>query len=180
MALTGKKTNIALIGFMGTGKTSVGEALADRLGILYVRIDDLIVEQAGKPIPEIFRQDGEKRFRELEAEVVRTVSGRRGAVIDCGGGVVLEHENIEQLRQNSAIILLTSSPEVILKRISENGDQRPLFNNVDKPATIRKLLSIREPLYRDAADYVVDTSRLSVKQVVEKILEYLGSNSLAK
>jgi shikimate kinase len=180
MALTGKKTNIALIGFMGTGKTSVGEALANRLGILYVRTDDLIVEQAGKPISEIFRQDGEKRFRELEAEVVRTVSGRRGAVIDCGGGVVLDHENIEQLRQNSAIILLTSSPEVILERISKNGDQRPLFNNVDKPATIRKLLSTREPLYRDAADYVVDTSKLSVRQVVEKILEYLASNSLAK
>jgi shikimate kinase len=178
--LTEKKANIVLIGFMGTGKTSVGEALADRLGILYVRTDDLIVEQTGKPISEIFRQDGEKRFRELEAEVVRRVSSSRRAVIDCGGGVVLNRENIERLRQNSAIILLTSSPEVILERISRNGDQRPLFNNVDKPATIRRLLSMREHLYRDAADYVVDTSRLSVMEVVEKILEYVGSNSLTK
>jgi len=178
--LTEKNANIALIGFMGTGKTSVGEALADRLGILCIRTDDLIVEQAGKPIPEIFRQDGEKRFRELEAEVVRKVSSRRMAVIDCGGGVVLNHENIEWLRQNSIIILLTSSPEVILERISRNGDQRPLFNNVDKPATIRRLLSMREHLYRDAADYVVDTSGLSVMEVVEKILEYVGSNSLTK
>jgi len=168
------KTNIALIGFMGTGKTSVGRALAIRLEKKFVRTDDLIVERAGKTIPEIFEEDGESRFRELEIEIAKEVSEKKDVVIDCGGGIVLNKINVDRLRKNARIILLTASPEVILERISTDGEQRPLLNTPDKPKRIAELLHLREPYYKGSADFEIDTSSLNVDEVIEKIIEFLG------
>jgi len=172
------KTNIALIGFMGTGKTSVGRALAAKSNKEFIRTDDLIVEVAGKSIPEIFEQNGESRFRELEIDVVRKVSDRKGVVIDCGGGVVLNRINIDNLKRNSRIILLTASPQVILERTSKDGEKRPLLNTPDRLERIRQLLSFREPLYKKSADFEIDTSNLNVDQVVDKILEFLKDDNV--
>ena len=172
------KTNIALIGFMGTGKTSVGRALATKLNKEFIRTDDLIVELVGKSIPEIFGQDGESRFRELEIEVVKKISDKKGLVIDCGGGVILNKINVDNLEKNSRIILLTASPEVIFERVLKDGEQRPLLNTWDKLKRIKQLLFLREPLYKRSADFEIDTSNLKVDQVVDKILGFLKNDSV--
>jgi len=167
-----------LIGFMGTGKTSVGRVLAVRLKKEFIRTDDLIAESAGKSIPEIFEEDGELRFRELETEVVKRISDKKGMVIDCGGGVILNRINVDNLKKNSRIILLTASPEAILERVLKDAEQRPLLETQDKLERIKQLLSLREPLYKRFADFEIDTSNLDVDQVVDKILEYLKDASV--
>lgn len=167
-----------MIGFMGTGKTSVGRVLAVRLKKEFIRTDDLIAESAGKSIPEIFEEDGELRFRELETEVVKRISDKKGMVIDCGGGVILNRINVDNLKKNSRIILLTASPEAILERVLKDAEQRPLLETQDKLERIKQLLSLREPLYKRFADFEIDTSNLDVDQVVDKILEYLKDASV--
>ena len=121
------KSNVALIGFMGVGKSAVGKALAERLGKKYVEVDSLIVQKAGKSITQIFQEEGEIAFRELEIEVIKEIALKKNQVIDCGGGVVLNKINIDRLKQNAVIIWLTASPEVILKRTTLDGDVRPLL-----------------------------------------------------
>ena len=103
------KSNIALIGFMGTGKTSIAKDLATKLKKEFIHTDDFISVKAGKSIPKIFEQDGEQKFRELEIEVVKEISDKKNVVIDCGGGVILNVINIERLKKNAKIILLTAS-----------------------------------------------------------------------
>ena len=110
------KSNIALIGFMGAGKTAVGRTLAEKLGKRFVELDSLIEQKAGKSVAEIFQQDGEISFRELEIEVTKEVSRERNLVIACGGGIVLNKINIDRLREESIIVYLVASPEVILRR----------------------------------------------------------------
>ncbi len=164
------KASIALIGFMGTGKTVVGKALAKKLGKEFVELDSLIEQMAGKTIPEIFREDGEIAFRELEIEATRKVSQKRNTIIACGGGVVLNKINIDRLREGGRIVYLTASPEVILKRTSNDAGERPLLKVADPALTIRKLLNFRKPFYERAADITVNTSRLNVDSVVAQII----------
>ena len=155
------KTSIALIGFMGTGKTVVGKALADKLGIEFVELDYLIEEKAGKSIPEIFRQDDEVVFRD--------VADSKNQVIACGGGIVLNKINIDRLKKESVIVYLTASPKVILKRVSDD-DERPLLKVTNPAQTIQELLRFRKPFYEQAADIKIDTSKLDVNSVVEQII----------
>jgi len=163
------KSSIALIGFMGTGKTAVGKALAERLGKEFIELDALIELKAGKTIPEIFKQDGEIAFRELEIEVTKEVSEKKNAVIACGGGVVLNKINIDRLKGESLIVYLTASPGVILKRTS--GDEnRPLLKVVDRTSEIQRLLKFRKPFYERAADITINTSKLAINSVVEQII----------
>ena len=167
------KTSIALIGFMGTGKTVVGKVLAQKFAKKFIELDAVIEKKAGRSIPEIFRQDGEIRFRELEIEAVRTVANKKNVVIACGGGIVLNTINIDRLRKGSVIICLTASPAVILKRTSGDKDGRPLLNVADRRQQIKKLLQFRRPFYSRAADTMINTSRLNINMVVDKILELL-------
>ncbi len=168
------KSNIALIGFMGTGKTAVGRLLAERLGREFIELDVLIEEKAGKTIPEIFKQEGEIAFREREIEATREVAEKENAVIACGGGVVLNQINVDRLRKQSVIVYLTASPDAILKRTSSDKDERPLLVAEDKAAKVDALLKSREPFYERAADITVDTSELEVTGVVEQILAGLS------
>lgn len=165
------KTNIAIIGFMGTGKSAVGKALAQKLGKELIALDDIIAIRAGKTIPEIFRQDGEVRFREMEIVAVHEISTKKNAVIDCGGGVVLNAINIDRLKKESVIVYLTASLPVILKRTP--GDTRPLLPEKARPQFVKDKLASRRPLYKKAADITVDTSRLTVEEVVDKIIKLL-------
>jgi shikimate kinase len=167
------KTSIALIGFMGTGKTAVGKALAEKLGKKFVELDALIEQKAGKTIPEIFKQAGEVAFRELEIEVTKEVARGKNQVIACGGGVVLNKINIDRLRNESIIVYLTASPEVILKRVSGGGAERPLLEASNQALTIQELLAFRKPFYERAADIKVDTSKLDVDSVVKQIMNKL-------
>ena len=167
------KTNIALIGFMGTGKTAVGQLLAKKLGRRFFELDLLIEQKARKSIPDIFQQDGEITFRELEIEVTKEVSKDKNLVIACGGGIVLNKINIDRLRQQSRIVYLTASPGVILERVANEEGQRPLLE-VDNPTlTIREMLSFRKPFYERAADITINTSRLDIDAVAEQIISKL-------
>ena len=170
------KTSIALIGFMGTGKTAVGKALAKRLDQEFVELDSLIEQKVGKTIPEIFNQDGEVTFRELEIEVTREVAERKNTVIACGGGVVLNEINIERLRKGCVIVYLTASPRVILKRTLSNENERPLLEVSNKAQRIQELLRFRKPFYERAADIKIDTSKLDISSAVEQIIKKVKEN----
>ncbi len=167
------KTNVALIGFMGVGKTAVGKALAKKLNRKFAELDLLIERKAGKPIPEIFQQDGEVAFRELEIEVTGEIAKEKYLVIACGGGVVLNRINIDRLREESRIVYLTASPRVILKRISGDGGERPLLKGDNPSSTIQGLLRFRKPFYERATDIKIDTSRLDIDSVAEQIISRL-------
>ena len=170
------KTNIALIGFMGTGKTAVGKALAEKLGKEFVELDSLIERKARKTIPEIFKQDGEIAFRELEIEVAKEVAERKNVVIACGGGVVLNKINIDRLRKESLIVYLTASPKIILKRTSNDAEERPLLKVANPTLTIQGLLRFRKPFYERAADIKINTSKLDIDAVVEQIIIKIKEN----
>jgi len=171
------KSNIALVGFMGTGKSSVGLELSKLMGTELVEVDNLIAERAGKSIPEIFSEDGEVAFRKHEIAIVDEVSQRKGVVISCGGGAVLESQNVTRLRKNSVIILLTKSMDEILYRTAKDGESRPLLNTTDRIATVKKLLELRHPFYIRAADYIVDASGLDSKEVAKTIISCLPVES---
>jgi shikimate kinase len=162
-------TNIVLVGFMGTGKTRIGRAVAERLGLEFVDMDDLIVDRAGKPIPEIFADDGEPHFRTIERQVVIDLSRESGRVIATGGGVVTNPDNIRDYDRDGLVICLSATPEVILSRV-EHDTNRPLLYTDDKMGKIRSLLGSRQALY-DAIPHQIDTSKLTPAAVVERIIE---------
>ena len=159
---------------MGTGKTAVGKALAARLRRRLIEVDSVIEKLAGKSIPDIFRQDGEIAFREMEIQAIKQVARGRKQVIACGGGVVLNNINIERLRQSGVIVLLTASPSIVLKRTMALPGSRPLLDVSDPLARIRELMKFRLPFYRHAADITIDTSKLDVNTVAGLIIEKLG------
>ena len=167
------KSNIALIGFMGTGKTVVGQLLAKKLDRKFIESDLLIEQQTRKAIPNIFQQDGEIAFRELEIEVTKKITNEKYSIIACGGGIVLNKINIDRLRERARIVHLTASPRAILKRVSTEEGQRPLLE-VDNPTlTIQNLLRFRKPFYERAADMTINTSKLDINAVAEQIIEKL-------
>lgn len=174
-----KHSNIALIGFMGAGKSAVGKVLAERLDKKLVEVDAYIVKKAGKTVQQIF-QDGEIIFREMEIEAVKEIATGKNQIIACGGGVVLNKINIDRLKLDSLIIWLTANPSVILKRTRADGDTRPLINRNTRVADIRELLKYRRPYYQRAGDIEVDTSKLSIQdaaeQVISRIREYAHHN----
>ncbi|MGQ9781776.1 MAG: shikimate kinase [Nitrososphaeria archaeon] len=167
------KTNIVLIGFMATGKTTVAKAVARRLGKKYVSTDDMVVKKSKKTITQIFEEEGEGAFRKMEMEAIVEAAKMKNAVIDCGGGAVLNRINIERLKQDGVIISLKASPDIIVERNSRDGRRRPLLEVKNPPKTIRELLAHRAPLYTSSADYEIDTTDLTVEQVVTKIVEIL-------
>ena len=170
------KTNIALIGYMGTGKTVVGRLLAERLGMRFVELDSFIEQQAGRSVPDIFRQGGEIAFRELEIEAVKEVAGGENLVIACGGGVVLNRINVDRLRENARMVCLTAPPDEILKRVAAEKGQRPLLEVDDPALAIAEMLTFRQPFYEGAADITVATSGLDVAAVAGRIIEKLGED----
>jgi shikimate kinase len=158
---------------MGTGKTAVGKLLAEKLNRKFLELDWIIEEQAGKSIPDIFEQGGEIAFRELEIEATKKVSREKNAVIACGGGIVLNKINTDRLRENGRTVYLTASPQVILKRVAAEKGQRPLLEVEDQLKTIREMLKYRNPFYERAADITINTSRLGIEAVAERIIEKL-------
>ncbi|MDR3591621.1 MAG: shikimate kinase [Negativicutes bacterium] len=163
--------NIVLIGFMATGKTSVGRLLARRLGRCFVDVDERIEQESGMSIAEMFARHGEDCFREKEREMIARVSRFRNAVIATGGGVVLFPENMNLLRATGIIIALTASAEAILERAGRRNT-RPLLERPDREQFIADLLGKRSGLYRQA-DYSVDNESCSPRETVEKIVALL-------
>jgi shikimate kinase len=169
------KTNIALIGYMGTGKTTIGKALATKLGKNYIEMDAEIERIAGKTIPLIFKEDGEIRFRELEIATAKQLAQKQNAVISCGGGVVVNRINIDYFKETSEIVLLTASEEIILERIMQDGQQnRPVIDKPDPINEIRKVLTIRKPLYEASSNIQIDTTNKSVDKIINEIVTKLA------
>ncbi len=172
-----KKNSIVLIGFMGTGKTTIGKVLAEKLNKDYkfIETDDIIQEMAGKSIPEIFQEDREIKFREYEIATCKKVSQLKDAIISCGGGVVLNKINIDYLKDKFHIVLLTATPEEILKRIMKEGkDKRPLLNKPDPMGEIKALLRFRSSFYAAHAVITVDTTSKTIDEIVSEILSKTG------
>lgn len=163
--------NLVLIGYRGTGKSVVGELLAERLGLRLVGMDAAIVEKAGTPIPEIVEQRGWPGFRDLESEAARELAGQDNAIIDTGGGVIERSENIEVLRANGRVFWLKASVAVIVGRI-EGGTERPsLTGGKSFTDEVAEVLERRTPIYRSAAQHEIDTDPLTPEQVADRIIE---------
>ncbi len=166
-----EKSNIALIGFMGTGKTTIGEKLAEILKLNFIELDEFIEDLAGKTIPQIFKEDGEIRFREYEIEACKKVSIRDNVIIACGGGVVLNKINIDYLKEKAIIIYLEASPAVIYDRtMNEGKEKRPLLNNPNPMKSIKDLLEYRAPFYKAAAQYTINTEK-DIHSIINEIIE---------
>ncbi len=161
--------NLVLTGFMGTGKTTVGRAVAARLGRPFVDMDEVIAQRAGMGIAAIFARQGEPAFRAMEAELVRELAGQRGLVIATGGGALVETANRETLCRTGLVICLTASVDTILARVGA-GEERPLLADAADPrARITALLARRAAAYAEIP-YTVDTTNRSLSQVVEAVL----------
>lgn len=163
--------NVYLVGFMGTGKTSVGKELAKKIKWQFVDLDELIELRERRTISSIFAQEGEPYFRRIEKKILQEVAKEDGFVVACGGGIVLDKENIKLMKETGKIFCLKATTETILKRTS-GFTHRPLLNVSNPKEKIDFLLKIRSPYYA-MADYSIDTSRLNVEEVVKNILALL-------
>ncbi len=169
------KENITLIGFMGTGKTSIGKRLAARMIKKFIDVDELIENQVGKPISKVF-EEGESKFRKLEREKIKSLREKKNYVISCGGGIILDKENMEILQQISDIVLLDASKETIIKHIISDGkEKRPLLNKDDPLNEIENILRIRKPLYDEFASFRIIIDHKSIDEIVNEIIEILGN-----
>jgi shikimate kinase / 3-dehydroquinate synthase len=160
--------NIVLIGFMGTGKSEVGQKIAQVLGWQFIDTDALIEKRAMRSIPDIFKRYGESHFRGLERMVIRETAGLQDAVISTGGGAVINPENIKDLRKNGVLICLDASPKEIKSRVTDS--ERPLLKGKNQYQRIKHLLKVRKPYY-EQSDATVKTTGRNIHSVVEEILQ---------
>lgn len=165
------KKNIVLVGFMGSGKTMTANKLAEILGSRVISTDQVIEDREGRAITKIFEELGEAYFRKLEKDVIAEITLQNGVILDCGGGAVLDQENIKNLRKNGLIIYLSASPESIYENIKDHSS-RPLLNVEDPLKRIGELLGQRKLLY-EQADIVIDADHRSIDQITEDILKVL-------
>lgn len=164
--------NVVLFGFMGTGKSAIGQALAARLGWTFVDMDTAIEQREGRTIGEIFAQDGEPRFRALEKAMAAELAAGDRQVISTGGGVVLDPDNVRRFRATGLCVCLEADEKTILRRV-EQKTHRPLLEQGDKAARICALLRERKPLY-DQIPIRLNTSRHSVAHLVDQLIEQVN------
>lgn len=166
------KDNIALIGFMGSGKTTVGKLLAKTMDMKFVDIDKVIEAHEKKSINDIFHEKGQNYFRDLEREVISQEALKNDCVIATGGGSILDNENIKRLKETSFIVFLNATIECLYLRLKDNAT-RPILNEAeDKRKLIEELLDKRKFLYQMSADYTVDINEYTnIYETVYKIKE---------
>ena len=171
------KEQIYLIGFMGSGKSSVSRRLAALLGIKCLEMDDILKTEAGKEITQIFAEDGEEAFRRMETGLLARLSGEDAIVVSSGGGAALRPENVEYMKKKGTVVLLCASPEEIYQRV-RHSTNRPVLAGHMNVEYIAELMAAREPMYREAADLVVETDRRSLDEIAgeisRKLEEILG------
>lgn len=160
--------NLALIGFMGTGKSTVGHLVADQLRFEFLDTDHLIETRTGRTISDIFAQNGEPAFRALESQLVGELATRNQTVIATGGGLPVNPANLESLKQHALVVCLWSSPEKIFERVREQS-HRPLLHDPDPLAKIRSLLAAREPFYKQA-DVLINSEFRSLREVAQQVI----------
>jgi shikimate kinase len=159
--------NVILVGFMGAGKTAIGEELAKQTGRRFMDTDRLIEQRERLTVSEIFKRFGEPYFRNVERLVVSEVVKETGCVIATGGGAVLDEKNLRALKESGTMVYLKADPEALSRRIRK-GRPRPLLQTPDPQIEIRRLMKIREPYYAQA-DIQIDTSRYSPAEVVRLV-----------
>ena len=165
-----RQRSIVLVGLMGTGKTTTGRLLAERLGLTYVDTDDLILERTGRTVREIFLADGEPAFRALETGVlVEALTAPSPVVLAAAGGVVLAEANRRTLREGDALVVwLRADPALLVRRV-EGQEHRPLLDE-DPVGTLAQMQRDRESLYREVADVVIDVDDLTPLEVADRVL----------
>lgn len=161
--------NIVLIGFMGSGKSTISRALSKVFAMEVIEMDQVIAEREGMSISEIFEVHGEEYFRNLETELLRELQNRKGVVISCGGGVPMRDENVVEMKKNGKVVLLTASAETILDRVKNNHD-RPLLENNKTVTFISDLMTKRRDKYEAAADIIIQTDGKSEFEICEEII----------
>lgn len=171
--------NIILIGFRGTGKTTIGKMLAQRLGKEFVDADEYLEQKEGKTIKDIFSEGGEKLFREIETHVIAELCRLDNRVVATGGGAILREENVRALRKSGIIILLEADADTIYKRIHKDtlaGQRRPNLTNQGGYQEIEYLLEHRRPLYDRTTDFVINTTSMSAVDAANKIITFIKNH----
>ncbi len=164
--------NIFLIGFMGTGKSTVAAELRDKLAMDQVETDAEIIQKQGMSIPDIFAEYGEVYFRNLESNTLIELQKRKQTIVSCGGGIIVREENTDHMKKNGRIVLLTAKPETVYERVKDDHS-RPILNNNMNVEYISSLMEKRRPRYEAAADITVATDGKNVTQVCEEIISKL-------
>ena len=171
--MAGLKEHIFLIGFMGCGKSTNAACLAEMTGARQVEMDQMIVENEGLAIADIFKEKGEPYFRKLETELIKSFAGVEPAVISCGGGAVLKEENVRLMKESGKIVLLTAEPGTIYERVKDSTE-RPVLNGNMNVGYIEELMEKRRPKYEAAADVRVATDGKTSEEICEDILAVCG------
>ena len=164
--------NIALIGFRGAGKTTIAKFLAGKLDKKVISTDEEIMKKTKMPIAKFVKKYGWEKFREAECDIIEYISDFDECVFDTGGGIVVRNENIINLKKNSLIVLLTADVKTITSRL-KNSKERPSLTGKGFLEEIKDVLHEREEKYRRAADYIIDTSRLSHEEACDLIVHYI-------
>lgn len=165
--------NIFLIGFMGAGKSTVAERLKKKLNRKLCEMDQMIEKEQGMPISQIFEQYGEAHFRDLETQLVRSLMKEQDAVVSCGGGAVIREENVDYMKQNGKIVLLTAEPETIYERV-KHSTNRPILNGHMNVEYIRELMGKRKDRYESVADIKVATDHKTIDEICDEIIKQIG------
>lgn len=169
------KRNIYVIGFMGTGKSTISRQMAAITGYEELDTDQEIIKQQNMRIPEIFEKYGQEYFRNLETEFLRKMQERTQCIISCGGGMVLREENVTLMKENGVIVLLTATPETILERV-KNGKERPILNGHMNVEYIEELMEERRTCYEAAGEIVIVTDGRDTKEMAEELKKNLTSS----
>lgn len=167
------KKHIYLIGFMGTGKSTVSKALKNLMEVNEIDLDAAIVKENGMTIPEMFEQFGEKYFRDKETRMLHKIARYHPAIISCGGGTILRDENVDIMRKKGIIVWLTATPETIFERVKD-GRNRPLLNGNMNVAYIAQLLESRLPRYQIASDVSVSTDGKKPEEIAAEIINLMN------
>ena len=162
--------NIVLIGFMGSGKSTVAKELKIRYGMEIVEMDKLISDREGMSIADIFKTHGEQYFRNAETELLKEMQTKSNTVISCGGGTPLRECNVTEMRKIGKIVWLTATADTIYGRVKDNHD-RPLLENNMNPDYIRKMMEDRHDRYAAASDIIVETDGKSMNEICDKIID---------
>lgn len=161
-------SNIFLIGFMGTGKSTIAEALKRKYDMQIVDMDAEIEKEQQMAISDIFATKGEEYFRDLETQLIKDLQKKDNVVVSCGGGAVLREENVTEMRKSGKVVLLNATPETILQRV-KNSHNRPLLEGNKNVDFIRELMSKREDKYNSAADVTVSVDNRAVGEIADEV-----------
>ncbi len=172
----GNRHHIVLIGFMGTGKSTVSRELAKKTGRMEIDTDEWIAKNEKKSIPSIFREKGEEAFRQMETDCIDELGGMQDAIISCGGGMAIRELNVKKLQNMGTIVLLTARPETVLDRVKNSGE-RPLLKDKMNVEAIEELMKARKPYYEKAGQIVIATDGKSPETIADEIIQRLSENN---